>query len=146
MTEELDASEDKVPKAGLLSLNILLDLEMERILSGKKSYSGGDESCGLSVHGQVLRRLLHSSFVVCNFGEQYRADAKLSRIMQSNVQISRPDHVELNSYLENEKDSGGVAKLTFILRAYSPEEKLANNVLIAFDNLSWNQSDTKNIT
>eukprot|EP00548_Thalassiothrix_antarctica_P012535 CAMPEP_0194161084 /NCGR_PEP_ID=MMETSP0152-20130528/78741_1 /TAXON_ID=1049557 /ORGANISM="Thalassiothrix antarctica, Strain L6-D1" /LENGTH=1067 /DNA_ID=CAMNT_0038870835 /DNA_START=245 /DNA_END=3448 /DNA_ORIENTATION=- len=147
MTEELDASEDEVPKAGLPSMNILSDLEMEGILSGKTSRGGGgDESCGLSVHGRVLRRLPHSSFVVCNFGEQYRADAKLSHIMQSNVQISRPDHVELNSYLENQKDSGGVAKLTFILRAYSPEEELANNVSIAFDNLSWNQSDMKNIT
>ena len=57
MTEELDALEDEVPKAGLLSMNILSDLGMERILSGKTSCSGGDESCGLSVHGQVLRRL-----------------------------------------------------------------------------------------
>ena len=55
--------------------------------------------------------------------------------MQSNVQISHIDHVELNSYLENQKDSGGIAELTFILKSYSSEEKLANNVSIAFDNL-----------
>jgi len=144
MAEEGD-SEDEVPVAGASSMNILSDLEMEGILAGKTS-RGDDESNGLGVHGRVLRRLPHSSFVICNFGEHQGADAKLSRIMQSNVQISRPSHTGLNTYLENQKDSGGVAKLTFLLRAYSPEEELANNVSIAFDNLSWNRNETKNIT
>mmetsp|Transcript_14502 Transcript_14502/g.21381 ORF Transcript_14502/g.21381 Transcript_14502/m.21381 type:complete len:1040 (+) Transcript_14502:427-3546(+) len=141
-------SDDDVIEGAMSSMNILSDLEMEGILTGRAgSSTAGAENMGPKAHERVLRRRPHSSFVLCNFGEQQVApDSKLNRIMQTNVKISRPTNANLAAYLSSQRDSEGVAKISILLRTYSPEEELADTVSTALGNLPWEQSIRKNTT
>jgi len=137
----IDDEEDDDDEIGpATSMSILSDLEMESMLD--KS-SPADVLAKTTAHERVVRRLPHSSFVVCNFGQsqQVMPDSKLSRIMQNGVKVSRPTVAALTAHTKNQRDNGsGMAKISFLLRAYTPEEELADNISIALGNLAWEKS------
>lgn len=136
-------SDDDVIEGAMSSMNILSDLEIEGILAG----TTGAENKGPKAHARVLRRRPHSSFVLCNFGEQQVIpDSKLNRIMQTNVKVSRPTNSDLATYLSSQRDNEGVAKISILLRTYSPEEELADTISTALGKLPWEQSIRKNTT
>ena len=141
--EEDDDDDEEEDAVNLSTMSILSDFEMESIMS-----KASGEITSMDSHNRVLRRLPHSSFVLCNFGQQQATpDSKLSRIMQKDVKVSHPSAAEFGAHLQNQKNDGsGVAKISFLLRAYTPEEELADYVSVALDNLPWEQSKDKNTT
>lgn len=132
---EDDYDDDGNIEGAISSMSILSDLEMDSLLSPTSDNNVASQDS----HARVVRRLPHSAFVVCNFGQQQAtSDSKLSRIIQNDVRVSRPTTTDLDAHFQNHKDNGsGIAKIAFILRAYTPEEELADNVSLALGALPW---------
>ena len=132
---------------------ILSDREMESILDGIGSVSSsmmfsngpdGDVTTSASAT-RVTRRLNHSPFVFCNFGRhQVSLESRLSLIMRKHAEVSRPSVSELNNYfLAHSKSSAGLGEITFFLRAFTPEEELADTLSTAFEGIKWELSQDK---
>lgn len=122
---------------------MLSDFEMQQIL-GKAV--GGRTGGMLSPNGpeflgrkRVKRRLGDSAFVTCNFGpHEAEADAKLLEIVKKSITVTRPSVTELDTALAKaDSDGGGVAELSFVLRAFTPEEELADSVSVALGAIPW---------
>ena len=45
-----------------------------------------------------------------------------------------------------QEKGSGVAEITFLLRAFTPEEELADSVSAALGDISWEKSEDKRIT
>jgi serine/threonine protein kinase len=134
---------DEKGDGGVASMSLLSDMEMERMMGNVSGDKLGPDS-----NARVTQRLPHSSFVICNFGhQQISPDSKLNRIMQNDVIVSRPSVAEFEAYMGNERQNGnGVATITFLVRAYTPEEELADNVSVALGKGSWEPSKVTNAT
>lgn len=141
--DDYDDTGDEEGNGGVASMNRLSDVEMERLMGNMSGDKLGPDS-----HARVVRRLPHSSFVICNFGQQQISpDSKLNRIMQNDVIVSRPTVADFDAYMRNERQSGdGVATIAFLVRAYTPEEELADNVSVALGKGTWELSNETNAT
>ena len=95
----------------------------------------------------VKRRLNQSSFVDSNFGHRHKqADFKLMGLMQTVIDVRRPSSQELASFFtvsSKENDGEGVAEIAFMLRAFTPEEELADGVSAALGGIPWEMSTDK---
>jgi hypothetical protein len=109
--------------------NRFSDIELEAIMStldDKTPVAG-------SLKGSSYDSHPHSAFVINNFSqEQGITDSKLSEIMHKYVKISRPSTAELDAFIRSERSGGNeCAKVSFLIRAFSPEEELANAISFA---------------
>ena len=127
-----DDSSDEEDGGGFLS-----DNTMSQILA---SSSGILES--RSVESDILpstkRRLSHSAFVTANFGYHVEnADAKLAHLLRSNVNVCTASASEMDKDLKTAEKNGGVAQVSFMLRAFTPEEELADGISSALGGINW---------
>ena len=102
----------------------------------------------------VKRRLNHSPFVTSNFGHRYeQADSKLMGLLQTLIDVRRPSAEEFARDFKNKNNStgsssiegenNGVAEIAFMLRAFTPEEELAEGVSAALGGVRWELSEDK---
>ena len=127
------------------------DVELSRMLNSATdlvSPRSIDEGV-VPATSSVKRRLNHSPFVTCNFGHRHeQADSKLMGMLQTLTDVRRPSAEEFardlnNSNATNEGDSNGVAEIAFMLRAFTPEEELAEGVSAALGGIPWEMSEDK---
>jgi serine/threonine protein kinase len=128
------------PVAVEVSSAMLSDFEMGKILS-----KAADSMSMLSPNGpevlgkkRVKRKLGDTAFVTCNFGpHEMEVDAKLMEVVHENVTVTQPSSESLASSLDSAANDGGVAELSFVLRAFTPEEELADSVSAALSGIPW---------
>lgn len=118
----------------------LSDTEMSRYLAAAGYPLGSSESGKLATN--VKRRLSHSAFVTTNFGHRHEAaDAKLMEVMRDSVSLKRLSKDDMTADLQAAESDGGVAEVTFLLRAFTPEGELAEGISSAFDDIGWEFKD-----
>lgn len=114
----------------------LSDTEMSNYLYGA-GYPTENNGAG-KIASNVKRRLSHSSFVTTNFGSRHEAaDEKLMEVMRESVGLKQHSAAEMAADLKTAEGSGGVAEVAFLLRAFTPEEGLAEGISSAFDGIGW---------
>ena len=125
------------------------DVELSRMLKSASDFvapRATDEGVVPST-SSVKRRLNHSPFVTSNFGHRYeQADAKLMGMLQTLIDVRRPSAEEFArdfSVASNEGDESGIAEIAFMLRAFTPEEELAEGVSAALGGIPWELSEDK---
>jgi hypothetical protein len=127
-----DDDDDEIDASSFLS-----DFNMSQILS---SSSGIVES--RSTDSDVLpatkQRLSHSSFVTTNFGHrQETADGKLMQLLRSSVSVNEASAADIANDSKLAEKSGGIAEVSFVLRAFTPEEELADGISSALGGIPW---------
>ncbi|KAL3940916.1 MAG: hypothetical protein SGBAC_004629 [Bacillariaceae sp.] len=116
--------------------HFLSDTEMSNYLYGA-GYPTENNGAG-KIASNVKRRLSHSSFVTTNFGSRHEAaDEKLMEVMRESVGLKQHSAAEMAADLKTAEGSGGVAEVAFLLRAFTPEEGLAEGISSAFDGIGW---------
>eukprot|EP00526_Cylindrotheca_closterium_P002460 CAMPEP_0113651034 /NCGR_PEP_ID=MMETSP0017_2-20120614/27189_1 /TAXON_ID=2856 /ORGANISM="Cylindrotheca closterium" /LENGTH=939 /DNA_ID=CAMNT_0000563651 /DNA_START=238 /DNA_END=3057 /DNA_ORIENTATION=+ /assembly_acc=CAM_ASM_000147 len=114
----------------------LSDTEMSNYLYGA-GYPTENSETG-KIASNVKRRLSHSAFVTTNFGSRHEAaDEKLMEVMRESVGLRQLSSAEMAADLKTAEDNGGVAEVAFLLRAFTPEEGLAEGISSAFDGIGW---------
>jgi len=135
----------------------LSDFEMENILKGQSPSAASPNSETPSSPDydsfqqpfrlNSKRGPKHSSFVLGNFSpRQSPVDVDLMRLMRETVEVSSPASLELESHESHQKRNGGIAEITFLLRAFTPEEELADNISAVLGGIPWNRTHTKHCT
>jgi serine/threonine protein kinase len=124
------------------SSSFLSDWEMSKILSRAAnmitSPVGTEMGILPSTPNRVKRRLSHSSFVTSNFGHRQEcADAKLMEVLRETVVIKTPSAEEFEANFKAAESSGGVAEVAFMLRAFTPEEELADGLSASLGGIPW---------
>jgi len=144
--EDDDEEEDNGEKDGS---SMLTDCELSRMLhtaSNLISPRSSDDGV-VPATASVKRRLNHSYFVTSNFGYRHeQADFKLMGLMQTVIDIRRPSAHELDRDFKagrTQDDGSGVAEIAFMLRAFTPEEELADGVSTALGGIPWEMSEDK---
>ena len=90
------------------------------------------------IASSVRRRLAHSGFVTTNFGSRHEAaDEKLMEIMRESVGLRELSASEMAADMKAAEENGGVAEVSFLLRAFTPEEGLAEGISSAFNGIGW---------
>ena len=144
--DEEDGAAAQPPPAE--STSFLSDLELSRMLDNASNViSPKVADAGIiPATSSVKRRLKHSPFVTCNFGyRQDQADSKLMGLLQSVVDVRRPSSKELAADLDaaTEEGGGGLAEIAFMLRAFTPEEELADGVSAALGDIPWEMTSDR---
>lgn len=128
--EDIDSTDELGVDSQFLS-----DTEMSNYLYGA-GYPTENEPGKIAP--SVKRRLSHSGFVTTNFGSRHEAaDEKLMEIMRESVGLQELSASELAADFKAAEDNGGVAEVAFLLRAFTPEEGLAEGISSAFDGIGW---------
>jgi len=145
--EEDDDEEDDDEEGGDDAPN-LSDLELSRMLNSASYMAPRSTDDGVvPATASVKRRLNHSPFVTSNFGHRYeQADSKLMGLLQTLIDVRRPSSEEFTrdfSVGSKDGDSDGVAEIAFMLRAFTPEEELAEGVSAALGGIPWELSEDK---
>jgi serine/threonine protein kinase len=123
-----------------LDSSFLSDSGMSNFLYNA-GYPMGSEESG-KIASNVKRRLSHSAFVTTNFGHRHEtADAKLMEVMRDSVGLKQLSTAEIDADLKAAESNGGVAEVSFLLRAFTPEEELAEGISSAFDGIAWEFKD-----
>lgn len=81
----------------------------------------------------------HSRFMTRNFAPRLvEADAALMQVMNEHVVVSDapPDQV-VDTFVNASKDGMGIAEICFLMRAFAPEEELADGISAALGNVPW---------
>ena len=121
--------------------SFLSDWEMSKILSKAANMitsPSSSETGILESTNPVKRRLSHSAFVTSNFGHRQEcADAKLVEVLRATVDLRRPSAEEIEADFRSAENNGGVAEISFMLRAFTPEEELADGVTSALGGIAW---------
>eukprot|EP00934_Nitzschia_sp_Nitz4_P006577 Nitzschia sp. Nitz4//scaffold11_size288233//114917//118175//NITZ4_000767-RA/size288233-augustus-gene-0.132-mRNA-1//-1//CDS//3329534053//6567//frame0 len=87
---------------------------------------------------ETKKRINHSSFVASNFGyRQEVADSKFMQLLRSAVSVLPASPGEMDSDLKAAEKNGGVAEVSFLLRAFTPEEELADGLTGALGDIKW---------
>ena len=124
------------------SNSFLSDWEMSKILSKAAnmivSPTGSDTGILPTTPNRVKRRLSHSAFVTSNFGHrQVSADSKLMEVLRDTVEVKCPSTDDLEADFRMAESNGGVAEVAFMLRAFTPEEELADGLSAALGGIAW---------
>lgn len=127
---------------------VLSDWELSRMLNTATDLVSPRSDDGVvPATSSVKRRLNQSSFVDSNFGHRHKqADFKLMGLLQTVIDVRRPSSQELASTFtvaSKENDGEGVAEIAFMLRAFTPEEELADGVSAALGGIPWDMSTDK---
>jgi serine/threonine protein kinase len=139
-SESLREHEDPPDNTQSSFSSVLSDFEMEKILSKGASMMSpnGPEVLPAESHERVKRRLWRSHFVTCNFGpRQVEADSKLMEVVRESVEVGLASVAELKASLDRKDPKASVAQVMFMMRAFTPEEELADNISVAFDGVPW---------
>jgi serine/threonine protein kinase len=128
--------------------SFLSDWELTRMLSAASNLISPRiaDSGIVPDTGSVKRRLKHSPFVTSNFGHRHvQADAKLMGLLQTAIEVRRPSPQELASdlVLATQEGGGGISEIAFMVRAFTPEEELADGVSASLGNIAWEMSADK---
>jgi hypothetical protein len=137
--DDMDSVDDMEESVSKKNSSVLSDWEMSKILSnaGNMVLSRGDSGISPSTPA-VKRRLNHSAFVTSNFGHrQEPADAKLMDLLRESASSERLSDEELESDLRYAEKHGGIAEVSFVMRAFTPEEELADCVSSALGGIQW---------
>jgi serine/threonine protein kinase len=136
--------------------SLLDDFEMEGILGSIRqvgspalmSPNGPDgEMPSPGSFKRQQQKLNHSAFVACNFGHrQVSVDSKISHVMRDVVEVSRASLPELGAHLENQRRYGRFSEVSFLVRAFTPEEELADNLSKALGGVPWEKSQHEGAT
>lgn len=130
--------------------SFLSDWEMSKILNNATTMISPIESNNGIVPAaanRVKRRLTHSAFVTSNFGHRIvSADSKLMEVLRDTVEVKRPSPDELEFNLRAAQNSGGVAEVAFMLRAFTPEDELADGLSGALGGIPWEMKKGDNST
>jgi serine/threonine protein kinase len=145
--EDGDDEEDDDEEGGDDAPN-LSDLELSRMLNSASYMAPRSTDDGVvPATASVKRRLNHSPFVTLNFGHRYeQADSKLMGLLQTLIDVRRPSSEEFTRDLSvgsKDGDNDGVAEIAFMLRAFTPEEELAEGVSAALGGIPWELSEDK---
>jgi len=118
---------------------VLSDNDIDSILTG--SLDGSNDGSTQS----RLSRLGQSSFVMRNFApRQSTADNHLLGFMDM-IQVSQPSMSDIESHELHHQRQGGLAEITFLLRAFVPEEEIADNISSAMQ-VPWEKSKEEAVT
>jgi len=129
--DDIDSTEDVDVDNQFLS-----DTEMSNYLYAA-GYPTENNEAG-KIASNVKRRLSHSAFVTTNFGHRHEAaDEKLMEVMRESVGLRQLSAEEMAADLKTAEGNGGVAEISFLLRAFTPEEGLAEGISSAFDGIGW---------
>lgn len=135
--DEEDADEDDDDDDDEIELSSFLsDFNMSQILSSASGIvaSRSTESDDLP----SKQRLSHSSFVTANFGHRQEiADGKLMQLLRSSVSVNEASAADIASDLKFAEKNGGVAEVSFVLRAFTPEEELADGISSVLGGIPW---------
>jgi serine/threonine protein kinase len=136
--------------------SLLDDFEMEGILGSIRqvgspalmSPNGPDgEMPSPGSFKRQQQKLNHSAFVACNFGHrQVSVDSKISHVMRDVVEVSRASLPELGAHLENQRRYGRFSEVSFLVRAFTPEEELADNLSKVLGGVPWEKSQDEGAT
>ncbi len=147
--EEGDDDDDDDEEEGDEDSPDLSDVELTRMLNSAYdlvSPRSTDDGV-VPATASVKRRLNHSPFVTANFGHRYeQADSKLMGMLQTLIDVRRPSAEEFARDFKSgssEGDNNGVAEIAFMLRAFTPEEELAEGVSTALGGIPWEMSEDK---
>jgi serine/threonine protein kinase len=132
------ASEDK--NGGEMgSGSMLSDWEMSKFLN--KTPLPTDTGSLPEVNSGVKRRLSHSAFVTSNFGHrQESADSKLMKVFREQVKVSRASSDEVDAAVKAAENQGGMAEISFVMRAFTPEDELADGVTDCLGKVPWDKT------
>ena len=122
--------------------SMLNDFEMGKILSKavKMISPNGPDVLPADSDDRVKQRLGHSRFVTCNFGpRQVEADSKLFEIIRESVSVSQASTTEVDSSLAESDPlvNANTAQVSFMLRAFTPEEELADALTSTLGGVPW---------
>ena len=142
--DDMDSVDDMGGSASKLSSAFLSDWEMSKILSNTGNIASSRGDMGISSSTTpVKRRLNHSAFVTSNFGHREEAaDAKLMDLLREKASSKRLSVDEIESDLKYAEKHGGVAEVSFAVRAFTPEEELADCVSSALGGIKWDTKST----
>ena len=122
--------------------SIFSDFELSKILSRAANMISPTRTTANTAAqkaGSVGRRLGHARFITRNFGPRdVEADATLMQVVEEHVIVSdaAPDQV-VDTFVEASKDGMGIAEVSFLMRAFTPEEELADNLSVALSGVPW---------
>ena len=127
---------------------MLSDLELSRMLNNASSSISPrvTDNGVVPASASVKRRLAHSSFITTNFGYRHeQADLKLMGLLQTVIDVRRPSLQELSNdfNIAAQEGDSGIAEIAFMLRAFTPEEELADGVSTALGGIPWEMSEDK---
>lgn len=150
-TDDEDDDDDDTDEDGLDDAPNLSDAELTRMLNDASNLVSPrlTDDGVVPATGSVKRRLNHSPFVTANFGHRYeQADSKLMGMLQTLIDVRRPSPEEFARDFKAgvssaDGDDNGVAEIAFMLRAFTPEEELAEGVSAALGGIPWELSDDK---
>ena len=145
---ENDADSDDHDDKKYVAQNSLSDDAMEKL---HKSNSGDNVR---NAHERVLSRLSHSQFVMNNFTPRISVRGDLSNVIDDMVKVSRPSKSELNAHFQlcsaqtsnRQRLGSGVAEVSFLLRAFVPEQEIADNISAALSGIPWELGEEKHVT
>jgi len=128
--------------------SILSDWELSRMLNSASNLipPRHTDNGVVPATSSIKRRLNHSSFISSNFGyRQEQADFKLMGLLQTVIDARRPSSQELayDFNVATQEDDGGIAEIAFMLRAFTPEEELADGVSTALGGIPWEMSEDR---
>jgi serine/threonine protein kinase len=131
--EELDTSLNSATP-------MLCDYEMGKIIGRTSNMMSpnGPDVLPANAHGRIKRRLGHSKFVTCNFGPRLvEADSKLTEIFKSKLTVSKASASELEYSMDLLEVNANIAQVTFMMRAFTPEEELADILSSTLGGIQW---------
>jgi serine/threonine protein kinase len=119
---------------------MLCDYEMGKII-GRSSNSmmspNGPDVVPADAHHRVKRRLTHSKFVTCNFGPRLiEADSKLNEIFRSSLAMTASS-IPPDCDIESMEKNSSIAQVTFVMRAFTPEEEMADMFSSTLGGIPW---------
>ena len=130
-----DETDDEYQGNGTFS-----DERMERLLNET------DKKITKNAHERVLSRLSHSQFVMKNFSSRVSANGSdISSVIDDLVKVSRPSKSDLSAHFQvcssQVGNRSGVAEVSFLMRAFVPEQEIADNISVALGGNQWEISD-----
>jgi serine/threonine protein kinase len=135
---------DDAEPQGYSDQPLLCDFEMGKILSRTSHMMSpnGPDVLPADAHHRVKRRLGHSRFVTSNFGPRLvEADSKLMEIVRESVIVSSASSTDWHNSgidaVDDESSSISVGHVSFMMRAFTPEEELADILTTTLGGVQW---------
>lgn len=155
-----DPIDSQNTSTGLQLKTTLSDVQLECIINETVSpLSNNKYSSVGSSHDRVLSRISHNPFIMRNFSTQLVSSPEQSEtmtgVMDDMVKVLRPNKSEINAHFRlcsaqintNSRNrpslgagGGGVAEVSFLLRAFVPEGEIADNIS-ALLGIPWERSE-----
>ena len=134
---EEDETKPSIPE-GATNYSFFSDFEMGKILGSALPAAVGPEQADGTSGMRTRRRAGHSRFVTRNFGPQQREmDAQLMRLLREDLDIQEASKREAEMAFSEAESVGGLAEISFLVKAFAQEEELADAISSAFGGVGW---------